>query len=154
MQTAPTATPEFLTVPQDGEIFDLTLDGDSIDPIAMVRGNGYKNADQWEFKGPKVTGTQTKKFKLVSVGYQPNADAVNKALAQHGAPALGQWREAFKEKYRLPDGKGPIGFTGSEWAHPFREFPHVADEGGVWRSYFYWFDRVLRAAWRFAVEVK
>jgi len=153
---APLAAPDILAVPNDGEIFELTLNADDADPIGMVRGDGHDNPDKWEFKGPKVTGTHTKKFKLVRVGYQPNAEAVNKALAEHGTPALGQWREAFKKKYPRSDGKGPIGFTGSEWVSPDgdRFFPCVVVGGDSWGLSFYWLDGYFSGRWRFAVEVK
>lgn len=151
----PTPAPDTLAVPKDGEIFELTLNAEDADPIEMVRGDGYNNADNWEFKGPRVTGTQTKKFKLVSIGYQPNAEAVNKALAEHGTSALGQWREVFKKKYPHPDGKGPICFTGSEWVPPGRRrrFPCVLIVRGVWCSDFLWIDG-FRDDWRFVVELK
>ena len=152
----PTPSPDVLAVPQDGEIFELTLDGDATDPIGMVRGDGYNDADKWKFNGPKATGTQTRRFKIMSVGYQTNAEAVNTALAEHGTPALGQWREAFKKKYARPDGKGPIGFTGSEWVGPDRRryFPCVSAGGGVWDSSFYWVGRGFGDDWRFVVELK
>ena len=152
----PTPSPDVLAVPQDGEIFELTLDGDATDPIGMVRGDGYNDADKWKFNGPKATGTQTRRFKIMSVGCQTNAEAVNTALAEHGTPALGQWREAFKKKYARPDGKGPIGFTGSEWVYPrrLRGFPCVRGGGAVWNSYFDWVVLDFDDYWRFVVEVK
>ncbi|HEY4508101.1 MAG TPA: hypothetical protein VJJ55_00400 [Candidatus Paceibacterota bacterium] len=152
----PTPAPTTLAVPRDGEIFELTLNADDADPIGMVRSDGYNDADKWEFNGPKVNGTQTRRFKIVSVGYQANAEAVNKALAEHGTPAPGQWREAFKKKCPRPDGKGPIGFTGSEWVAPRRgrRLPCVSGFGDSWISGFFWLVVVFRGGWRFVVELK
>lgn len=141
--------PKFLPLPKDGEVFELTIDGDAVDPIEMVRGDGYNNPEQWQFNGPKVVGTQTRRFKLVGVGYQRNGGAINKVIAKHGTPALGQYREAFKEKYGC---RKLVGFTGSEWVDPFgRRFPCVR-EG--FSDFFLFFDEDFDDRWRFAVEVK
>jgi len=129
---------DYLPVPEDGEIFELTLDGDATDPIKMLRNDMYIDADKWKFKGPKVRGMQIGRFKMVSVGWQPTFDALTMALvALHGAPALGQWREAFKKKYARPDNKGPIGFTGSEWVNGQNiRFPYLRGQGNSWYSNF------------------
>ncbi|MDP2593447.1 MAG: hypothetical protein Q8P52_02240 [bacterium] len=151
----PTLALTTLAVPKNGEIFELTFNADDADPIGMVQSDGYSEAYMWKFKGPKVTGTPTRRFKIMSVGHQSNTEAVNKALAEHGTPALGQWREAFRRKYPRHDGEGPIGFTGSEWEDPYRIclFPCVSNGGDTWDSYFYWLNDDVRARWRFVVEL-
>lgn len=52
-----------LPFPAEGVEFELTLDGDTVDPLEMVRKDVYTGA--WEFNGPKVVGKQTRKFKLL-----------------------------------------------------------------------------------------
>ena len=151
-------SPDALTVPKDGEIFELTLNTDDANPIGMVRDDGYENPDLCKFEGPEVNGTHTKRFKLVRVGNQPHALAVNRALSKHGTPALGQWREAFKKKYPRHDGHGSVGFTGAVWVFPeyggIRSFPFVVGRGFLWSSGFRGLGNDFDVRWRFAVEVK
>lgn len=54
--------------PADGEIFELTLDGDAPEnqPLEMVSRFGYAPVG-WRHNGPKVSGKQTRRFKLVGV---------------------------------------------------------------------------------------
>ena len=66
---------EILPFPKEGEEFELTLDGDTPDPFQMVRSEGF-DPTEWKFNGPKIEGRQTKKFKLLRAGVQPNYDAV------------------------------------------------------------------------------
>lgn len=104
------------TVPEAGEVFELTID-EPIDPVEMIRMDGY-NPTGWVSRGPNVSSWVTRKFKLVVIGYSSSFIKLNAELKEVGKPALGQWREAFKEKYPHSDGKGPIGFTGSVWLSP------------------------------------
>lgn len=136
-------------IPPDGEKFELTINGDEVDPMEMVKADGYKNPRIWEFGGGpskweyncrRVEGIQTTHFKLVRAHkYQLSVQDVNEELGKHGGLALGQWRESFRKKYH-PDGKGPIGFAGSTWVDPHGDllFPYLVDGGGVWRSDFHW----------------
>ena len=64
--------PNFPQYPPDGVEFELTLDGDAVsnDPTEMVRRDGYGSPEKWKFTGKKVSGIQTRRFKLVSIGYQ------------------------------------------------------------------------------------
>ena len=139
-------------IPVNGEEFELELDGDAIDPLQMVRDDSYTG--EWKFNGPKVTGKQKGTFKLMSAGcYCANLAAVKEKLPQETPFAEGQWREAFKAKYPKHDGKGPIGFAGSEWVFPlgFLHFPYVSDDG---HSSFGWVGLDFYAHWRWLVRVK
>lgn len=142
--------PTLLPIPADNEEFELTLDGDAADPIGMVRSDGCQNHERWRFNGLRVEGKQTGTFKLVRAG------GVNLAAAKAKLPnpmAEGQWREAFKAKYPQHDGKGPVGFGGSEWVNPrgFARFPFVSDDGS---SKFGWAGFSLSGDWRWLVRVK
>ncbi|HTE48470.1 MAG TPA: hypothetical protein VK675_01010 [Candidatus Paceibacterota bacterium] len=145
-----------LLVPEDQEVFELTIESNTIYPTEMLRADGGDNPNKLKFKGPSISGEQTKKFKLFRVHNQLNADEANKSLAVYGAPALGQWREAFKKKYPRPDGKGPIAFTGSEWLDPYRRraYPFLLDGSTAWYSGFRWFDHGINISWRIAFEIK
>lgn len=142
------------TIPEIGVEFELTLDGNAPEnqPLEMVRKSGGYHLTEWKHKGPVVAGQQTRRFKLVQVGYQPNLDAVKKALALHGDIPEGQWREAFKRRFRRPDGKGHIGIADSSWVDPDGTlFPYVHTDG---RSDF---DRAggdLGGYWRWLVGVR
>lgn len=140
------------TLPEIGIEFELTLDFDRTDPLGMVRSDGYDPKD-WEHKGNKPKGVQTRRFKLVSVGYRPNLDAVWTAITQHGDVPEGQWREALKVAYPTPDGKGPIGFDDPSWVSPdgYRRFPYLFVDGMQWNSDFSWTDFEYDGLWRWLV---
>jgi len=118
--------------PKLNEVFELTLDGDASEntPIGMVKAFGY-NPDGWPHNGQVVEGTQAKRFKLVQNGYQPNWEAVKKALEEYGPTPEGQWMKAFKDAYPTPDGKGCVGIADASWVSPlgFVCFPFVGADG-------------------------
>ena len=139
--------------PAEGEVFTLTMDANDpeCDPLAMVREDGY-NPAEWKHVGDKLTGVHTGKFRLVSVGYCRDLDEARQKLAAHGALAQGQWREAFKEAYPTPDGKGSIGFPDPSWVGPHgdRDFPYVGTDG---KSSIRWAADELTYYWRWLVAV-
>lgn len=139
------------TYPLNGTVFTLTIVA-PFTGLEMVRRFGY-NPENWKFNGEEIAAPQTKQFMLVEIGSQPNLEAVNKALAQHGVTPLGQWCAAFKEAYPQPDGIGPIGIAKSSWVDPLNSvnFPCV-DTGGV--SSFIWTVSGFEGDWRWLVEVQ
>ncbi len=76
-------TDQKTSYPVEGLIFELTLDGDAptSNPIAMVHSDGYSQHERWRHAGTRVTGKQTRSFKLVSVGYCRDLDEVRQKLA-------------------------------------------------------------------------
>jgi len=141
-----------IAYPALNEVFELAI----IQPftgLEMVRNDGYTNWQEWRFTGREIFVPQKKKFKLVTIGYQLNFDAVTKELAKHGAIPQGQWRTAFKKAFPSPDGKGPIGIADASWVgpHGFVRFPCV-DSGG--HPYFHWTAFDFDDGWRWLVEVK
>lgn len=140
--------------PTDGEVFELTLDGDAPenDPIEMVRRNGFDNFEDWKYTGKRVTGKQTHCFKLVRVGYCRNLDEIQQKLTVSGEVPEGQWREAFKAAYPNTDESGPIGFADPSWVYPLghARFPCVS-AGGY--SYFRWTADGFDRDWRWLVGV-
>jgi hypothetical protein len=102
--------------PQLGEVFELTLDFDAPENevMEMVEEFGYNSAG-WSHVGAKVTGQKTRRFKLVQVGYCSNTDKVRSKTAALGATPEGQWINAFKAAYPVPDGQGPIGIADDSW---------------------------------------
>lgn len=135
----------------DGEVFEMTLDGDAPknQPWEMVRRDGYSG--EWKHNGPRVKGRQTRRFKWISIGYQPNLEAVRTALAPHGKIPEGQWREAVKQMFE-PDGKHPRGIADPSWEDPDgrARFPYVECDG---RSDFRWADGGQGESWRWLVGV-
>ncbi len=103
-----------LWVPDDREVFELLLDGDTVDPMEMARAYNLDTTG-WKFEGPAVESTQTCRFKLVWVGYCRDLDEVRRKVEANAGETLaeGQWREAFKVAY-LPC-NGDFGFGGSRW---------------------------------------
>lgn len=135
--------------------FELTLDFDATDPIVMLTSDGI-NPNGWEFKGTKPKGIQTRRFKLVQIGYHPNLDAVRMALASHGDVPEGQWREAFKVAYPTPNGKGLIGIADPSWVAPGgnRYFPCLSDDGARSVSDFFWAGNSHSDEWQWLVACK
>lgn len=134
----------------DGETFKLTLDGDTTDPIEMVRRDGY-DPSAWRHNGPMVKGEQTRRFKWVAVGYCQTFEEVQRKLESHGKIPEGQWREAVKEKFQS-DGQHPRGIADSSWTAPdgFAVFPYVYSSG---YSNFVWADGGFGGGWRWLVGV-
>lgn len=138
--------------PPVSEIFELTLDGDLPEnqPLEMVRRDGYSGT--WKHNGPVVKGVQTRRFKIVQIGYCRTFDEVQTKLIQHGKIPEGQWRQAYKTAYPKPDGNGPIGIADSSWVLPNGRacFPYVLTDG---YSDFCWTDHAFNDFWRWLVEV-
>lgn len=137
--------------PATGEIFELTLDGDALknQPLEMVRRDGYVSKE-WKHTGKKVSGKQTRRFTLVSVGYCQTFDELTRKLAEHGTIPEGQWREALKAAFQH-DGEGPVGIADSSWVVPrgLAGFPGIST-GGI--SGFRWAGRAVDDGWRWLVE--
>ena len=123
--TTQPVVPAILPYPKDGEVFELTI------------------------------GSETKKFILVSVDYQSSWDNLQAALQRCGVipEAPEKCRDAFKAKYSMADGKGPIGVAKASWVGPngSASFPCVRSDGG---ARFRWIDDVFSAGWRWLVEVQ
>lgn len=150
------AKPAIPTYPADGEVFELTLDADAPEnqPLEMVRRFGYNPEGwQWQYTSKKVlSGKQTRRFKLVAVGYCRDLKEVRQKLATHGEIPEGQWIMAFKAAYPQPDGKGPVGVADPSWVFPDGDvyFPYVGTDGG---SRFRWADYARGDSWRWLVAV-
>ncbi|GEM_PF-1534118 len=143
-----------IVIPADGEEFELTLTSEEADPIAMVCRDGYGDWQKWKYKGVEIKGTQTKRCKLVRLGYVLNLDDAR----QKGRTLVdGQWREAFKKKFSQNDGKGPIGFggVGSQWVSPdgVADFPVLDGDGAAWYSRFVWAGDGRNGRWRWLAGV-
>lgn len=137
--------------PADGVEFNLTIT-EPFTGLEMVRRFGY-DPTGWKFNGTEIAVPQTKRFKLVSVGAQPNFEAVKAACLKHGTIPEGHWCDAFKESYSQPDGNGPIGVANASWVLPFSRarFPYVGTGGG---TCFDWTVFGFSAGWRWLVEVQ
>lgn len=142
------STPSLLPMPADGVEFNLTLD--PIAPLEMVRNDGYDPED-WSHNGLVITTPQTSRFKFVSIGCQPDLNAVIAALKQHGTIPGGQWREAIKKVFK-PDGLHPRGIADPSWESPNGRacFPVVGGGGG---SRFGWAGFVHGEGWRWLVVI-
>jgi len=141
--------PEFPTYPKDGEVFELSIK-EPFTGLQMVKDDGFTG--NWQFTGQEIIEPQTKRFKLVSIGYQPNFEAVKTELAKHGKIPQGQWRKAFKKAYPKTDGS-PIGVADASWVRSSGSvrFPYVYSDGD---EYFYWPGHVFNDDWRWLVEAK
>ena len=137
--------------PALGVEFDLTI-AEPFTGIEMVRRFGY-DPTGWKFNGEEIAMPQTKQFKLVSVGAQPNFKKVEAANAKEGVIPDGQWCDAFKKAFPQPDGNGPIGVAKASWVRPggYASFPYVRT--GCCLS-FLWLDDAFDADWRWLVEVQ
>lgn len=148
MKTTST-TAELPTYPPNGQVFELTLDGDAPEnqPLEMVRSDGFVKPEKWKFNGKKVEGKQTRRFRLVSVSYCRTWAWLESKLNAHGEFPAGQWREALKARYKY-DGKSPIGVPDPSWTDPYgdRRFPCLV-------SRFDWCDNQFSGDWRWLMLV-
>lgn len=137
--------------PALSEVFELTID-QPFTGLGMVREDGFTNWQEWRFTGREIV-PQTKRFKLVVVGYQPNFEALTKELTKHGVIPQGQWRKSFKKAFPRPDVKGPIGVADDSWVYPDGNyyFPCVS-RGGL--PHFHCAGNAFNARWRWLVECK
>jgi hypothetical protein len=119
--------------PNIDEEFELTLDGNDPrnQPLAMVSGDVHDSEKDWRHDGPTVTGNQTRKFRLVQVGYCSHWDELRQKLRDKGTIPEGQWRQAFLQAFPGHDGQGPVGVADASWVHPYgaASFPCVASDG-------------------------
>jgi len=136
-------------MPKDGEVFELTLDADNVDPLGMVRSFGY-DPKNWMFHGTRLSGTITRRFMWVRVGHQSNLEGVRRACEKHGRVPEGQWLEAVKATFEH-DVKWR-GVADLSWELPDggRDFPCVT---GFGRSSFRWAAYARGDGWRWLVEV-
>ncbi len=134
-----------------GVSFDLAI-AEHFTNLEMVRRFGH-NPKGWQFNGTKIVVPQTRKFKLVSIGAQPNFEAVKAVLAQHGTIPEGQWCDAFKKAFPQPDGKGSVGVADAVWVYPSGDagFPYVGADGVPG---FVWTVGGFDADWRWLVEMQ
>ena len=142
-------------LPADDVWFELEVHND-INPIDVVTSAGY-DPKGWEYLGPKLSGKQTLRVKLVRLGYVRNLREAREKANKLGYRLVdGQAREPFKTKFPKPDGKGPVVFGGSEWRDPFGG-PRVAclyDFGRGWGSGFHWSGGEFGGRWRWLVVGK
>ena len=148
---ARSAPASVIQYPPDNVPFELAIP-EPFTGLQMVRRFGY-DPTGWKFNGTEIAASQKKKFMLVSIGYQPNFEAVKIALAKYGSTPPGQWLDAFKKAFPTPDGKGPIGVADSSWVDPDGDagFPSV-DSGGD--ADFSWTGDGFIAGWRWLVEAQ
>lgn len=112
----------FRSCPKVGEVFELTLDGDTpgYQPLAIID-DDYRH--QYEHQGPIVKGAHTRKFKLISLDLYENFGQLKLALRQHGQIPEGQWLKVFYDKFgawkwRPEDTQDlDIGVADASWIH-------------------------------------
>lgn len=143
---------ELIPWPRPNEVFELTLDGDASEnqPLAMVKADGYDGP--WQHNGSTVKGRETRRFKLVEIGSQPNCESVKTACQKHGKIPEGQWREVMKKKFTDSPGR-LVGIADASWVSPsgLTFFPYVTAGGA---SSFLWSGYAWNDHWLWLVEVE
>ncbi len=141
-------------VPADNVKFELALDGNEIDPIEMPKNDGYVITRNWKFIGNRIFAVGTRPFKLVGVGYCRDFDEVLSKLRKHGKIPGGQWREAFRKRFRRPTSQVDfIGIADASWVDTrnCRRFPYLDGSEGMWDSFFATTARDFHDDWRWLV---
>lgn len=137
-------------IPAVGVEFELTLDGDTMQPERCCDG-----MTGWEYKGFTIIGKYTRRFKLVRIGYCKDIDDVKKQLQLIGGSPSSQWMLAFRAKYSKHDNRGPIGVCDPSWELdriPGTYFPSFF--GGIAGIHFSRRDLARDESWRWLVEVR
>jgi len=105
-----------LVAPRIRETFELSIDGDKVDPMDMLKRDGY-DTEYFEFLGPAIDGIITGQFKLITLdsGDIRECERLVKDLGYRLAE--GQWREPFLHKFPRNNEYeyGEINFAGSRW---------------------------------------
>lgn len=133
-------------VPQIGEVFELTLDGDDEKNAPERLARYAKVGHLMYYDGSRISGVHTRQFTLVRAngGFLDGCrdlKQVRETLTQHGRVPECQWIWAFHRKFSLPDetylGISPnarIGFandgwilsvSSNRWATGFRAMPFI-----------------------------
>ncbi|MFY9462741.1 MAG: hypothetical protein WAP52_00965 [Candidatus Sungiibacteriota bacterium] len=124
--------------PTDGEVFELTIDGDAQENDPMNRTfliYEHTAVMPWRHIGKKVSGVQTRQFKLVPLGTidEPLSGVIEK-LQSYGRIPEGQWRNAFKRTYPRADGRRTICIADPSWIDPRRGrhcYPGIYSNGDM-----------------------
>jgi len=122
-------------IPADNTVFTLSLhDAGSLD---MVR-TDYQGLGGWRHNGQLLLrGSHTGQFQLIRLGdCYDLMEVLDRIANMRLEEAPGQWREAFKQTFPHPDGKGNIGFADPMWLGPFNEsgFPVLIQHPNAWAS--------------------
>lgn len=140
------------SIPNDGVSFSLTLE--PTDELEMVRSDGY-DPTGWAYTGTRATRPETRRVKLVRLGYVRNLAGAQSKAMEHGYELVpGQWREAFKCRFPFNNGS-PIAFGGKDSAWRDQEgtpgFPVLGGDELLWRSGFARAIDSIRKCWRWLV---
>lgn len=147
--------------PVNGEVFELTIDGNASEnqPLEIARREdrhfGSKKwqhvGKKWQHVGKLVTGTQTRRFKLISIVSCREFADITRELARHGTIPEGQWCEALQATYQH-DKEGPLGVADPSWVNPGGGtcFPSIISNGD---SCLYWTGDTFSNSWRWLVGV-
>jgi len=105
---------------ETGAEFELSFNFDETDPLAMIyRSDNFSEmgglGGGWQFTSTRPMGAQTGRFKIVSIGEQPDIASVIDALAEHGRVPEGQWLEAFVRTYQSAEKGALIGSPDASW---------------------------------------
>ncbi|MFA6525344.1 MAG: hypothetical protein WCT33_03710 [Patescibacteria group bacterium] len=121
----PSDRPVFIQPPELGVEFELTIMGDNSEHKRMVpllnrpRSNFHPCAT-YKYKGPKPKkeGRQTRRFKLIKVGYRPDVDGIRREVVRQGmyVPEP-QWLEAFRLAYPIQGERPGISIANPYWEH-------------------------------------
>ncbi len=119
--------------PKNFEIFELTIDGDKLKPLKLLKLYGFNYAKAWRYNGEAVEGVQTRKFMIVPgeyANYCINFKQFMKELHAHGAIPQGQWIEPFRDKY-FETHTAEIGIASPNWQDPFGSwgYPQIDRRG-------------------------
>ena len=129
-----------IPVPSDNVEFELTLTPAEVDPIQMVRADGY-NPTKWKFKGEAITEPVTKTFVHLNLGYcRDLADAKAKTETKGYELADGRFRVAYRREFPKPTRPIAVIFGDSGWSGPDggRNVPYLSGRGEAWFSNFRW----------------
>lgn len=124
---------DFDLCPKVGEVFELTLNGDDPDnqPSAMVAAC-QEDPSVWTHKGPTVTRTVTKRFKLVKVGSCNTFKELKERLQAHGTIPESQWLKVFTTRFTRHDHDDGVAVADDSFVLSpggGRSFFYIGDEG-------------------------
>lgn len=123
----------------NAEWFELQVNND-VDPMSVVITAGY-DQQGWKYLGPRLSGKQTLRVKLVRLGFTRNLDEAKKKADEMGYRLVeDQASKSFKVRFPKPDGMGPVVFGGSQWQdqNGIARVTSLYNFKGEWDIYFRW----------------
>lgn len=144
-------------LPPDGEIIELTIDGDDprVHPEEMIRRFATDIPElkkRWQYIGTRIVGVHTARFEVITVAGSYTPDGARTGVQRRGNVPEGQWIIPLIEKYAIGKDQGLIGILDPSWIDCIKDvvFPGILLDG---TPKFMHFGGHSYGCWRWLVKI-